>query len=121
LEGGSGGKTKKAAKEATNEADKKVELEASDAAKGKYLFGSVAHERATAFKPSASEAAFWETPARVRFQPVIARWSQSVWRDSRLILIVTRGYAEPNTPIDKVNSIATKQSKQELSCSYIST
>jgi len=35
LEGGSAGKTKKVAKEATNEADKDAELEASEAAKGK--------------------------------------------------------------------------------------
>jgi len=35
LEGGSGGKTKKVAKEATNEADKDAELEAVEAAKGR--------------------------------------------------------------------------------------
>ena len=35
LEGGSGGKTKKVAKEAANEADKDAEMEASEAAKGK--------------------------------------------------------------------------------------
>jgi hypothetical protein len=38
----------------------------------------------------ASKAMFWELPARVRFQPANAHWSQSIWRDFSTFWAETR-------------------------------